>query len=109
MNELHEKNSEESEIPLAKDAEKQKRLRWIDQGRGLVMLLLVFTITFPPEKFREMSENIVLHFLFGHAGSRASYMTLFDVGAAAFIFVLGLSMAISYSKRVKGTGKLATL
>ncbi|MFO8019232.1 MAG: hypothetical protein R6U96_11390 [Promethearchaeia archaeon] len=109
MNEIQEKNSNSSETSLEKDVEEQKRLRWIDQGRGLVMFLLVFTITFPPEKFRKLSENIVLHFLFGHAGTHATYMTLFDVGAAAFIFVLGLSMAISYSKRVKRTGKMATL
>ena len=109
MNEIEEKKQESSDSSLIKGAKKQKRLRWIDQGRGLVMFLLVFTITFPPEDFRKKSVNIVMHFLFGHAGTTSTYMTLFDVGAAAFIFVLGLSMAISFSRRTKEKGKLATL
>jgi len=88
-------------------SKKSKRLRWIDQARGFIMFYLVLTITWPPEDYRKRETNIVLHYLFGHAGTTDTYMTLFDAGAAAFILVLGLSMAISFTRRSgkHGSGK----
>lgn len=92
-----------------------KRLRWIDQARGFIMFYLVLTLGFPGEwgiSFTDPSGNIVnyiLHFLFEHAPTSSSYMTLFDVGAAAFIFILGLTMPISYKKREQKYGRKAAI
>ncbi|MHA1731138.1 MAG: hypothetical protein ACTSU5_04310 [Promethearchaeota archaeon] len=78
------------------------RLRWIDQGRGFVMFLLVFTLAFPPEAWAP--EGSVMFFLFKHPGVYADYMTVFDVGAAAFIFVIGLLFSVSVRKRLESGG-----
>lgn len=93
----------------------KKRLRWIDQARGFIMFYLVLTIAFPSDWAKSFTDptgtwiNYVLHFLFDHAPTSGTYMTLFDVGAAAFIFVLGLTMPISYKKRKAKDGKGAAV
>jgi len=83
----------------------KKRLRFIDQGRGLIVVWLIIGLVFPPDAWRESSFSIILHYLFDHAPSGSNYMTLYDVGAAAFIFILGMLMNVAYRKRVETKGK----
>ena len=64
--------------------EKQGRVLWVDAGRGFLMLYLVITVVFPPGDWAP--EGSILFFLTGHPGREATYMTAFDIGAAAFIF-----------------------
>jgi len=45
-----------------------------------------------------------MFFFFGHPGPRATYMTIYDIGAAAFIFVIGLVFSISYRRRIERKG-----
>jgi len=73
-----------------------ERLKWIDYMRGFIMVFLVVTLVFPPDEWKP--EGSVMFFLFGHPSATATYMTLFDVGAAAFIFIIGLTTAISFKK-----------
>ncbi len=73
------------------------RYQWIDQARGFIMFYLVVTTVFPPGAWKP--EGSVLFWLFGHPSPDALYMTLFDVGAAAFIFVLGMLFTVSFAKR----------
>ncbi|WP_457559235.1 hypothetical protein [Candidatus Harpocratesius sp.] len=49
-------------------------------------------------------EGTLLHFFFAHAGRESTYMTLFDVGAAAFIFIIGISMGIAFQNRKRKFG-----
>lgn len=86
----------ENQEPLGV-AEEKIRYKWIDQARGFIMFLLVVTSVFPPGEWKP--EGSVLFWLFGHPNPDALYMTLFDVGAAAFIFVLGMLFTVSFAKR----------
>ena len=81
------------------------RILWVDAGRGFLMLYLVITVVFPPGDWAP--EGSILFWLTGHPGREATYMTLFDIGAAAFIFILGLMYAVAFYKRKeeRGTGK----
>ena len=74
--------------------EDKGRLRWIDQARGFIMLYLVLTVALPDSL---TENNPILHFLFDHPGTRDTTMTLFDIGTPAFIFVIGLSLSISFT------------
>ena len=79
-----------------------ERLRWLDQSRGFVMILLTLTLVFPPRVW--ISEGSILFWLFSHAGPDATYMTVFDIGAAMFVFIMGLSFSISFQRRrLKGS------
>ncbi len=107
MSTEEEKSSPEP-IPMEEiggDERKSTRLRFIDQGRGFVVLYLVITLVFPPEAWRSASFSIFLHYVFDHASASATYMTLYDVGAAAFIFILGMVMNAAYQKRLETKGK----
>lgn len=105
--------SDQKVISEEKPRDSSDRLLWIDQARGFIVFYLVFTIAFPNEfskNFNDPSGNIlnyILFFLFEHAGTTDTFMTLFDVGAAAFIFLLGFLMATSYKSRVEKYGKSA--
>lgn len=79
-----------------------ERLRWIDQGRGFILFLLVLTMVFPPSEWKP--EGSIMFWFFGHPGNRAKYMTLYDVGAAAFIFIMGLTFSISFRQRIQRQG-----
>ncbi|MHA1819172.1 MAG: hypothetical protein ACTSU2_11375 [Promethearchaeota archaeon] len=105
MAEENEKTGEEN----IEHGTSYKRLRWVDSARGFVMFYLVFTLFFPPEDWRKQEFNSVIYFLFNHAGTQDKYMTLYDVGAAAFIFVLGLMMAVSYKRHIDKEGKAGAL
>jgi hypothetical protein len=66
------------------------------------MFLLVLTMAFPPGDWKP--EGSLLFWFFGHPSATATYMTLFDVGAAAFIFILGLLFARSFQQRKAAQG-----
>lgn len=91
---------EESSDLLTKSPLISPRLRWIDQVRGAIMLGLVLTVAIDVE----IESGSVLEFFLAHAGREATYMTLYDVGAAAFIFIIGLSMGIAFKKRQERVG-----
>ena len=101
VNFLSEKDSklDKKEIEFA---EKPQRFRWIDQGRGFIVFLLVLTLAFPPDVWKP--KGSLMFFLFGHPGSFDTYMTIYDIGAAAFIFVIGLIFSISFRKRLERNG-----
>lgn len=95
-------NEKESEFP-----EKVERLRWVDQGRGFIIFMLVLTLAFPPDEWKP--KGSIMFFLFGHPGPFDTYMTVFDIGAAAFIFVIGLIFSISFRKRLEKQGLIAAI
>jgi len=80
------------------------RLDWIDAARGFVILFLIATISFPGDS----GLNLNIPFIYGifNHSNVAGQITLYDIGAPAFIFLLGFTMPISYRKRKeeKGTG-----
>ena len=81
-------------LPIKEDS---RRLRWIDQSRGFIMILLLLTIVEVWDDF--VIEGTFLFFLLQHPEVDANYMTLFDIGVPAFMFILGLSFVISFNKR----------
>jgi hypothetical protein len=91
--------------------ERSERYLWIDIARGFIVFYLVLTIAFPNEFSKNFTDpsgnllNYILFFLFEHAGTTDHFMTLYDVGAAAFIFLLGFLMSVSYKSRVEKYGK----
>lgn len=90
------KMSEENiEVNTAVAPERTKRLRWIDQARGFVMVYTVWTLALPDN----LTENIpFLRFLFDHPPDGDHFMNLFDIGTPAFLFIVGLSLSISFWK-----------
>ncbi len=93
-------NSTERENPSPQTD--NQRYKWIDQARGFIMFYLVVTTVFPPSAWKP--EGSILFWLFEHPSPDALYMTLFDVGAAAFIFVLGMLFTVSFAKRRERKG-----
>ncbi len=75
--------------------QRTQRLRWIDQARGFIMVYLVWTLALPGELTRNIP---FLRFLFDHPDDGAPTMNLFDIGTPAFIFIVGLSLSISFWK-----------
>ncbi len=88
----------ENESPREK-----KRLWWIDHARGFIMIMLVVTM-FIPKVVRE-SSNIARFFL-EHPADKYTIqgMNFFDIGAPAFIFIMGLLMPLSFYKRKEKAG-----
>lgn len=66
------------------------RIRWLDQTRGFVILLLIISMAFPPADWKQ--EGTIWFFFFSHPPVRARYMTFYDIGVVAFIFLMGMSM-----------------
>ncbi|MHA1679800.1 MAG: hypothetical protein ACTSUE_02255 [Promethearchaeota archaeon] len=81
----------------------KKRINWIDQARGFVMFMLVFSALMPGD-WREA--NMFTRFFLEHpAGSTtAEYMNFYDIGVPAFFFIIGLLMAVSFQKRREKLG-----
>ncbi len=98
-NEVKQKKNFSFTFPIKEDS---RRLRWIDQSRGFIMLLLVITLVKPWEE--ATLEGTFLFFLTRHPDEFATYMTLFDIGVPAFMFILGLSFVISFNKRKSKKG-----
>lgn len=90
---------------------KPARLRWVDQARGFVIFLLVLTLVFPPDAWKSTSTlgGFVLNFFLGHAGSYDTYMTFYDIGAPAFIIIIGLAFSLSFRKRMHEGGSKAAV
>ncbi|HME55982.1 MAG TPA: hypothetical protein VKM55_27510 [Candidatus Lokiarchaeia archaeon] len=80
---------------------KKERYHWIDQGRGMVMFLLVVS-GLMPDLLR--TGNPISAFFFEHPSTTAPYMDLYDVGVPAFFFIIGLLMAVSFKNRIKKKG-----
>ncbi|MFX0098580.1 MAG: acyltransferase family protein [Candidatus Hodarchaeota archaeon] len=76
----------------------KERINWIDQGRGLVMFLLILT-AFLPDDWRR--GNWFSDFFLEHPGKTDPWMNLYDVGVPAFFFIIGLLMAVSFKKRIE--------
>ncbi len=98
-NEIKHKKRISFTLPIKEDS---KRLRWIDQSRGFIMLFLCITLVDPLENI--VSEGSFLFFVTQHADVDATYMTLFDIGVPAFMFILGLSFVLSFNKRKNQKG-----
>jgi len=85
---------------------KRKRYYWVDHARGFIMLLLVVT-EFLPVFVREGTE--IARFFLAHPANQRTveFMNFYDVGAPAFIFIMGLLMPLSFFHRKDrdGTGK----
>ena len=81
----------------------RKRYYWIDHARGFIMILLVIT-EFLPRIFREGSE--ISRFFLAHPPNQTivEYMNFYDIGAPAFIFIMGLLMPLSFSHRKERDG-----
>ncbi len=80
-------------------------MRWIDQARGFILVALCITLTEPWEEV----EGTILFFLSGHPDETAMYMTLYDVGTLAFLFILGLSFALSFNKHRERGGNFSAI
>ncbi|MHA1111299.1 MAG: hypothetical protein ACTSRE_09370 [Promethearchaeota archaeon] len=96
-------SEENIQMPEEVTPQRNKRLRWIDQARGFVMVYLVWTLALPSE----LTEHIpFLRFLFDHPDDTARTMNLFDIGTPAFLFIVGLSLSIAFWKYAdkKGVG-----
>ncbi|MHA1518573.1 MAG: hypothetical protein ACTSRK_00185 [Promethearchaeota archaeon] len=97
--------NEEKIIIDVKEERFKKRLRWIDQARGFIMLYLVATVAIDVD----FPSGSIAEFFLAHAGREANYMTLFDAGTVGFIFIIGVSMAIAFTKRRERDGLKKTL
>jgi predicted acyltransferase len=81
-------------VPIAE----KTRVRWIDHARGFVMVFLVITSVFPPGEWKQKDTNPILWWLSSHPSPFSADLTLYDIGVPAFMFIIGLSMAISFNK-----------
>ncbi|MHA1791136.1 MAG: acyltransferase family protein [Promethearchaeota archaeon] len=98
----------------------KQRINWIDQARGVVMFILVFT-SLLPEFIRNgslwPSFKWFTDFFFDHPPHSydyneihaTPYMNLYDVGVPAFFFIIGLLMAVTFNKRIEKYGVKAAL
>jgi hypothetical protein len=95
------KNKISLTLPYSEDT--SSRLGWIDSARGFIMVFLCLTVTDVLENF--VSEGSFLFWLTQHPDVDATYISLFDIGTPAFMFILGLSFVLSFKKRQdkKGT------
>ncbi|MFX0001006.1 MAG: hypothetical protein ACFE9Q_00515 [Candidatus Hodarchaeota archaeon] len=83
------------------EQEKSKRFYWIDHARGFIMIWLVITL-YLPTAIREG----ILRFFLSHPENETTthIMNLFDIGAPAFIVVMGLLMPLSFFHRKERDG-----
>jgi len=97
MNEIDNSSSVEIDIT------REKRYYWIDHARGFIMILLVIT-EFLPAFIREAARFFLDHPINQRT---VEYMNFYDVGAPAFIFIMGFLMPLSFFHRKErdGTGK----
>ena len=81
--------------------QESKRHFWIDHARGFIMILLVVT-EFIPQFIRDGP----LQFLLAHPDNQTTttVMNVFDIGAPAFIFIMGILMPISFFSRKEKKG-----
>jgi len=93
----------DEKLDVKKTQSQRKRYYWIDHARGFIMVLLVIT-EFLPTIFREGSE--IARFFLAHPPNQTivEYMNFYDIGAPAFIFIMGLLMPLSFSHRKERDG-----
>jgi len=86
---------------LELEREKPKRIYWIDHARGFIMLLLVVTLYLPAD-IREGT----LRFFLEHPPNETTthIINFFDVGAPAFIILMGFLMPLSFFRRRERDG-----
>jgi len=92
--------AESKEITSELKEKASKRLYWIDHARGFIMILLVVT-EFLPIAIREAAR-----FLLAHPENQrtTTVMNFYDIGAPAFIFIMGLLMPVSFFHRKERDG-----
>ncbi len=92
--------AESKEITSELKEKASKRLYWIDHARGFIMILLVVT-EFLPIAIREAAR-----FLLAHPENQrtTTMMNFYDIGAPAFIFIMGLLMPVSFFHRKERDG-----
>ncbi|MHA1725024.1 MAG: heparan-alpha-glucosaminide N-acetyltransferase domain-containing protein [Promethearchaeota archaeon] len=93
---MNEIKTEPSEPILEK-----KRIYWLDHARGFIMILLVVTM-YLPDWIREGP----LRFFLEHPehSTTTHIMNFYDIGAPAFIIIMGLLMPFSFTKRKQSDG-----
>lgn len=81
--------------------EVKKRILWLDHARGFVMMLLVITM-YLPKWIREGPAR----FFIEHPESQTTttVMNFYDIGAPAFIVIMGFLMPLSFFKRKERDG-----
>jgi hypothetical protein len=93
----------DEKLDIKENQSQRKRYYWIDHARGFIMVLLVIT-EFLPTVIREGSE--IGRFFLAHPPNEriVEYMNFFDIGAPAFIFIMGLLMPLSFLHRKERDG-----
>ncbi len=93
----------DEDLLIEKTQSERKRYYWIDHARGFIMLLLVIT-EFLPIAIREASD--ITRFFLAHPPNQTivEYMNIYDIGAPAFIFIMGLLMPLSFTHRKERDG-----
>ncbi|MHA1745172.1 MAG: hypothetical protein ACTSWW_04170 [Promethearchaeota archaeon] len=91
-------------LPYSEESD-SNRLGWIDSARGFILVFLCLTVTDVLEDLAAAQEGSFLFFISQHPGVDATWMSLYDIGTPAFMFILGLSFVLSFKKRrvQKGT------
>jgi hypothetical protein len=91
------------EVPIERKPEKG-RLAWVDAARGFIILWLIASIAFPGDS--NLTLPPIIYGLFKHGPALIGNITftMYDIGAPAFIFLLGLTMPVSYRKRKEEQG-----
>ena len=98
------------ELPVERQPVKG-RLKWVDMARGLITLYLIVTISFPENSLLGgyVGDIPIIGGLFTHAAAGTGRITVFDLGAPLFIFILGFTMPISFRKRKEEKGTNAAV
>ena len=96
-------NETDTSSSIEIDITREKRYYWIDHARGFIMLLLVLT-EFLPMFIRDAARFFLEHPINQRT---AEYMNFYDIGAPAFIVIMGFLMPLSFFRRKEkdGTGK----
>jgi len=81
--------------------QERKRILWLDHARGFVMMFLVITM-FLPKFLREGPARFFLEH--PENSTTTTVMNFFDIGAPAFILIMGLLMPLSFKKRKEKDG-----
>ena len=92
--------SEKEAINL-KDSAPKERIVWIDIARGFVIVYMIITLTFDHAWF---SGSLLLQFLFVHPSRVPGSMHLVDLGAPAFVMLLGILLGVTFQRRKQQDG-----
>lgn len=94
------------EIPIKRKPDKV-RIEWVDMARGFIVLFMIATLSFPGDSTLNISSIPILRGIFQNAEPGTGVISLYDLGAAVFLFVLGFTMPISFRKRKELIGAAA--